>query len=61
MVDYGELPENLVAGGCANEDVTEVNAWGLVFAGVRDGVQTIARVVRPDIRYSVQRPLRKSR
>lgn len=54
VVDYGELHENLVAGGCANEDTTEVNTCGLVFAVVRDGVQAIARVVRADIRYSVQ-------
>ena len=60
VVNYGELHENLVAGGCTNEDTTEVNGCGLVFAAVRDRVQTIARVVRADIRYGVQKPLRKS-
>ena len=61
MVDYGELHENLVAGGCVNEDVTEVYACGLVLAVVRYGVEGIAPIVRTDIRHSVQTPLRKSR
>ena len=60
-MESGELHENLVAGDCANEDVTNVSACRLVFAAVRFGVQSIARVVRADIRYNVQTPLRKSR